>query len=177
MRRDGEGAGSGVTWPPRGAVAAWRAVAPAATRSAGARLRAPAQGEGAARRADAKAPGAEEGTPVEALIPPRPTVAKLRDAAAGCRACRLWKLGTQTVFGEGAGPAADAIMLVGEQPGDQEDLAGPSVRRPGGRAVVARGRGGGPRSSRASTSPTRSSTSSGSRAASGASTRSLTSTK
>lgn len=89
-------------------------------------------GRGSARRAVAPAADAEEGTPVEPLIPARPTVAKLRAAAADCRACRLWKLGTQTVFGEGAGPAADAIMLVGEQPGDQEDLQGHPFVGPAG---------------------------------------------
>src|SRR5215210_6100781 len=50
------------------------------------------------------------------------TLEELREAAAGCRACDLWKLGTQTVFGEGSPKAK--LMLVGEQPGDQEDLAG-----------------------------------------------------
>jgi DNA polymerase len=46
----------------------------------------------------------------------------LRAEAADCRSCPLWKNATQTVFGEGPAPAA--VMLVGEQPGDQEDLAG-----------------------------------------------------
>ena len=46
----------------------------------------------------------------------------LRAEAADCRACPLWRNATQTVFGEG--PARAAVMLVGEQPGDQEDLAG-----------------------------------------------------
>src|SRR5262249_5338331 len=45
------------------------------------------------------------------LIPDRPTLARLREAAAGCRACDLWKRGTQTVFGEGA--VRSAILLVG----------------------------------------------------------------
>jgi uracil-DNA glycosylase len=88
------------------------------------------------RTIESEAPGEDrppaEGTPVEALIPPRPTIAKLRDAATDCRACHLWKLGTQTVFGEGAGPAADAIMLVGEQPGDQEDRQGHPFVGPAG---------------------------------------------
>jgi uracil-DNA glycosylase len=111
--------------------AARRAVAPAAeakARSAEAKARAV---ETATRASEAKAP-AEEGVPVEALLPSRPTVDRLREAAAGCRACRLWKLGTQTVFGEGAGPAAGAIMLVGEQPGDQEDLQGHPFVGPAG---------------------------------------------
>ena len=57
-----------------------------------------------------------------ALVPERPTLTKLREAAAGCRACPLWKDATQTVFGEG--PAKAAVMLVGEQPGDREDIEG-----------------------------------------------------
>jgi uracil-DNA glycosylase len=46
----------------------------------------------------------------------------LREEAADCRACPLWKNATQTVFGEG--PAQAQAVLVGEQPGDKEDLAG-----------------------------------------------------
>jgi uracil-DNA glycosylase len=64
------------------------------------------------------------------LIPPRPTLNKLRDAAAECKACDLWKLGTQTVFGEGKAKAT--IMFVGEQPGDKEDLAGRPFVGPAG---------------------------------------------
>ena len=64
------------------------------------------------------------------LIPPRPTLVKLRDAAAECQACHLWKLGTQTVFGEGRSKAQ--VMLVGEQPGDKEDLAGRPFVGPSG---------------------------------------------
>ena len=62
------------------------------------------------------------------LIPPRPTLASLREAAAACRACELWKRGTQTVFGEGPGGAR--ALFVGEQPGNDEDLAGPALRGP-----------------------------------------------
>ena len=65
------------------------------------------------------------------LIPPRPSLKKLRGAAAGCKACPLWKTGTQTVFGEGS-PKAD-VMFVGEQPGDQEDKAGRPFVGPAGR--------------------------------------------
>jgi uracil-DNA glycosylase len=65
------------------------------------------------------------------LIPPRPTLAALREAAAACKACDLWKRGTQTVFGEGPAPA-DA-MFVGEQPGNDEDLAGRPFVGPAGR--------------------------------------------
>ena len=65
------------------------------------------------------------------FIPPRPTLPKLRAAAAGCRGCDLWLDATQTVFGEGAGHAA--VMFVGEQPGDQEDRVGRPFVGPAGR--------------------------------------------
>jgi uracil-DNA glycosylase len=74
----------------------------------------------------------EQGS-AEALIPPSPTLPKLKDAAAGCRACGLWELGTQTVFGEGLKSAE--LVLVGEQPGDQEDLAGKPFVGPAGRLL------------------------------------------
>jgi DNA polymerase len=67
------------------------------------------------------------------LIPNRPTLAKVRDTAKDCRACDLWKLGTQTVFGEGFGKAS--IMFVGEQPGNEEDLAGHPFVGPAGRLL------------------------------------------
>jgi uracil-DNA glycosylase family protein len=57
----------------------------------------------------------------------------LRKAAAGCRRCDLWKRGTQTVFGEG--PSDARLMLVGEQPGDQEDLAGEPFVGPAGQLL------------------------------------------
>ena len=69
----------------------------------------------------------------EALIPERPTLPRLREAAAACRACDLWKRGTQTVFGEGARGAG--VMLVGEQPGDQEDKEGAPFVGPAGRVL------------------------------------------
>jgi uracil-DNA glycosylase len=69
----------------------------------------------------------------DALIPEGPTLAKLREAAAECRACPLWQKGTQTVFGEGA--ASADVMLVGEQPGDKEDLAGKPFVGPAGRLL------------------------------------------
>jgi uracil-DNA glycosylase family protein len=65
------------------------------------------------------------------LIPERLTLPRLREAAAGCRACPLWKSGTQTVFG--AGPAKARVMFVGEQPGDQEDRKGKPFVGPAGR--------------------------------------------
>jgi uracil-DNA glycosylase family protein len=64
------------------------------------------------------------------LVPDRPSLAKLHEAAAGCKACDLWKTGTQTVFGEGSKDAE--AMFVGEQPGDQEDLAGKPFVGPAG---------------------------------------------
>src|SRR3954471_210682 len=57
--------------------------------------------------------------------------AELRERAASCRACDLWQRATQTVFGEGVASTAD-VMLVGEQPGDQEDLAGEPFVGPAG---------------------------------------------
>lgn len=67
------------------------------------------------------------------LIPAHPDWQALHDAAAGCKACDLWKRGTQTVFGEGAAKAK--IMLVGEQPGNDEDLAGKPFVGPAGRLL------------------------------------------
>lgn len=58
------------------------------------------------------------------------SISALRDAAAGCKACDLWKLGTQTVFGEG--PPTARVMMIGEQPGDKEDLAGRPFVGPAG---------------------------------------------
>jgi len=68
-----------------------------------------------------------------ALIPQAPTLPRLRAAAAGCRACELWKRGTQTVFGEG--PADARVMLVGEQPGNEEDFAGRPFVGPAGKLL------------------------------------------
>jgi DNA polymerase len=67
------------------------------------------------------------------LIPDRPTLPALRTAAAGCRACPLWERGTQTVFGEG--PPLAEVMLVGEQPGNEEDLSGRPFVGPAGRLL------------------------------------------
>jgi DNA polymerase len=68
-----------------------------------------------------------------AYLPEQPSLSRLREAAAGCRGCHLFENATQTVFGEGA-RAAD-VMLVGEQPGDQEDLAGKPFVGPAGRLL------------------------------------------
>ena len=67
------------------------------------------------------------------LIPPHPTLAKVRAAAADCHACDLWASGTQTVFGEG--PSHATIMFVGEQPGDAEDKEGVPFVGPSGRLL------------------------------------------
>src|SRR3954451_12754034 len=61
------------------------------------------------------------------------TLVTLREAAADCRACPLWKVGTQTVFGEG--PQGAELMLVGEQPGDREDREGRPFVGPAGRLL------------------------------------------
>jgi uracil-DNA glycosylase family protein len=67
------------------------------------------------------------------LVPARPSLSNLREASAGCRACPLWESGTQTVFGEGR--KASDVMLVGEQPGDREDLDGRPFVGPAGRLL------------------------------------------
>ena len=72
-------------------------------------------------------------TSARELIPERPTLPRLREAAAACRACELWRGTTQTVFG--AGPASARIMLVGEMAGDQEDRQGQPFVGPAGREL------------------------------------------
>jgi DNA polymerase len=67
------------------------------------------------------------------LIPARPTLGELREIAAGCTACDLYKRATQTVFGEGAEDAR--VVFVGEQPGHEEDLAGRPFVGPAGRLL------------------------------------------
>jgi DNA polymerase len=66
-------------------------------------------------------------------IPPKPTLKTVRRQAEDCRACRLYKTGTQTVFGEG--PEKPTVMMVGEQPGDAEDLAGRPFVGPAGKLL------------------------------------------
>jgi len=66
-------------------------------------------------------------------LPDTLTLASLRESAADCRACPLWRTGTQTVFGEGL-KRAD-LMLVGEQPGDREDREGRPFVGPAGRLL------------------------------------------
>lgn len=69
----------------------------------------------------------------EPFVPARRTLTALRAAARGCRGCPLWRHATQTVFGEG--PARARVTLVGEQPGDREDVAGRPFVGPAGRLL------------------------------------------
>jgi DNA polymerase len=78
-------------------------------------------------------PAGGETESAAAYVPERPTLDRLREAAAGCRGCHLWERATQTVFGEGA--RAAEVMFIGEQPGDQEDLAGKPFVGPAGRIL------------------------------------------
>jgi uracil-DNA glycosylase len=84
---------------------------------------------GRARRGKEPLPG----EPVPELLPDAPTLPEVRDISRGCKACDLYKRGTQTVFGEG--PARAEIMMVGEQPGDAEDIAGHPFVGPAGRLL------------------------------------------
>jgi DNA polymerase len=67
------------------------------------------------------------------FVPPKPTLPRLREAAAGCTGCELYRHATQTVFGEGAAKAT--LIFIGEQPGDQEDRAGHPFVGPAGRML------------------------------------------
>jgi uracil-DNA glycosylase family protein len=72
-----------------------------------------------------------ENTSADDLIPEQLTLPSLKAAAAECKACDLWKKGTQTVFGEGRRRAK--VLFVGEQPGNEEDLTGKPFVGPAGR--------------------------------------------
>jgi len=74
-----------------------------------------------------------DGPSVPDLIPERPTLKTVRETARDCQACRLYKTGTQTVFGEG--PSRPTLMMVGEQPGDAEDVAGHPFVGPAGKLL------------------------------------------
>ncbi|HYP90685.1 MAG TPA: UdgX family uracil-DNA binding protein [Polyangiaceae bacterium] len=76
---------------------------------------------------------AETASAASAYLPEERTLPLLREAAAGCQACELHAPATQTVFGEG--PARAALMLVGEQPGDEEDLRGLPFIGPAGQVL------------------------------------------
>lgn len=67
------------------------------------------------------------------FLPEQLSLSALREAAAGCKGCHLWQVGTQTVFGAGAREAE--VMFVGEQPGDYEDRAGKPFVGPAGRLL------------------------------------------
>jgi len=67
------------------------------------------------------------------LIQAHGNLKELREAAKNCKACDLWKRGTQTVFGEGDSKAT--VMLIGEQPGNQEDLEGKPFVGPAGKLL------------------------------------------
>ena len=67
------------------------------------------------------------------FLPAERNLDSLRDAAAGCRGCHLWRNATQTVFG--AGLRRSRVMFVGEQPGDQEDRKGQPFVGPAGREL------------------------------------------
>ena len=73
------------------------------------------------------------GEPDSELLPDRPTLKAVREVAAGCKACDLYARGTQTVFGEG--PKKAEVMMVGEQPGDAEDVAGHPFVGPAGKLL------------------------------------------
>jgi DNA polymerase len=69
----------------------------------------------------------------EPFVPESRDLHDVRAAAAGCRGCDLWRQATQTVFGEG--PSGAEVMLVGEQPGDREDIEGQPFVGPAGRVL------------------------------------------
>jgi uracil-DNA glycosylase len=83
--------------------------------------------------AAAKRVATRKPTTAAVLIPQHASVKKLREIAAGCKACPLWKNGTQTVFGEGGSHAK--VVFVGEQPGFDEDLAGKPFIGPAGKVL------------------------------------------
>jgi uracil-DNA glycosylase len=78
-------------------------------------------------------PKPPDASSARALIPAPLSLPRLREAAEECRARDLYKTGTQTVFGDGSAPAD--LMLVGEQPGDREDLEGKPLVGPAGRLL------------------------------------------
>jgi uracil-DNA glycosylase family protein len=75
-----------------------------------------------------------EGTSAAEFVPDSRSLRALREAAADCRGCPLWQDATQTVFGEG--PRKARLMLVGEQPGDREDIEGEPFVGPAGRILA-----------------------------------------
>ncbi len=92
---------------------------------------APQRVETMMRKSAAKRTSADEWRPAPA--PATSSLTKLREAALACTACPLYKVATQTVFGEG--PKGAALMFLGEQPGDQEDLSGKPFIGPAGQLL------------------------------------------
>jgi len=76
---------------------------------------------------------AQEPNDATPFLPERSSLKGLREAAAGCRGCHLWRGATQTVFGEGK--KSSRVMFVGEQPGDREDREGEPFVGPAGREL------------------------------------------
>src|SRR5688572_21389725 len=79
-----------------------------------------------------KMPKAESRSAAD-FLPPRKSLSSLKQAARTCRGCELYRRATQTVFGEGPGSAR--LVLVGEQPGDEEDQQGRPFVGPAGRLL------------------------------------------
>src|SRR4051812_20972905 len=107
---------------------AWRAQA-----RARAGTRAAPTGIMPVARARSPRPRPEEVPGAEAFLPEKHTLPVLRAAVATCHGCPLYKDATQAVFGEGL--ASSQVMLIGEVPGDSEDLAGKPFIGPAGRLL------------------------------------------
>ncbi|GAB3730230.1 UdgX family uracil-DNA binding protein [Luteimonas pelagia] len=101
-------------------------LVPGLVKDAGARVE-------AMRERESEAPRRRIPAPEPLPVPEARGLGGLRAAAASCRRCPLWEPATRTVFGEG--PADARIVVVGEQPGDQEDLAGRPFVGPAGRVL------------------------------------------
>lgn len=86
-------------------------------------------------KATAKLPGPEPAAWRDAIRKGEATLAEAADAARGCRACRLWEHATQTVFGTSGSRVKPRLLLVGEQPGDHEDVTGEPFVGPAGRLL------------------------------------------
>ncbi len=93
----------------------------------------PMAAKGKPRESDEPGACDTDATSAAAFVPEGRSLPVLREAAAGCKGCSLYCAATQTVFGEG--PAGAKVMLIGEQPGDQEDLAGRPFVGPAGQLL------------------------------------------
>ena len=78
-------------------------------------------------------PAPKVGTSALEFLPPRTSLPAMRAAVQGCRGCHLHANATQAVFGEG--PASARVVLIGEQPGNEEDLQGHPFVGPAGRVL------------------------------------------